>query len=209
MKRLLALMLAAALALSLVACGGGGTEDNNPPSGGNVDATSTDTPNGGGEDEVNTLAIGDTTANDRLDFTLTSLEFDTSYTDLSGNNMDYTASDGHTLAKITFAIKNTGKKSFSFQYIASIELDYNDGYLFSQGLGNTHGNPFQVKVGDTWRAVAATDSRDQIEPLDPATYEFSGYIEVPQEVQDSADTSLKVNIYLYGSGSPDFTYTVR
>lgn len=47
MKKLLALMLAAALALSLVACGGGGTGDNDPPttpSGGNGDVMSTDTP---------------------------------------------------------------------------------------------------------------------------------------------------------------------
>ncbi|NBI09252.1 hypothetical protein D1641_04365 [Colidextribacter sp. OB.20] len=48
MKKLLALMLVAALALSLVACGGGGgTGDNNTPSGGNGDTTSTDTPSGG------------------------------------------------------------------------------------------------------------------------------------------------------------------
>ena len=38
MKKLLALMLAASLALSLVACGGG-TVDTNTPSGGNGDAT--------------------------------------------------------------------------------------------------------------------------------------------------------------------------
>ena len=53
MKKLLALILAAALALSLVACGGGGTGDNNTPStpsGGNGDTTGTDTPSGGGED---------------------------------------------------------------------------------------------------------------------------------------------------------------
>ena len=53
MKKLLALILAAALALSLVACGGDGTGDNNTPStpsGGNGDTTSTDTPSGGGED---------------------------------------------------------------------------------------------------------------------------------------------------------------
>lgn len=52
MKKLLALMLAAALALSLVACGGdSGAGDNNTPSGGNGDTTSTDTPSGGGEDD--------------------------------------------------------------------------------------------------------------------------------------------------------------
>lgn len=44
MKKLLALMLAAALALSLVACGGGGTGDNSTPSTGNGDTASTETP---------------------------------------------------------------------------------------------------------------------------------------------------------------------
>jgi len=44
MKKILALMLAAALALSLVACGGGsGAGDNKTPSTGNGDTTSTDT----------------------------------------------------------------------------------------------------------------------------------------------------------------------
>lgn len=46
MKKLLALMLAAALALSLVACGGGGgAGDNNTPSGENGDTTSSIQPN--------------------------------------------------------------------------------------------------------------------------------------------------------------------
>ena len=55
MKKLLALILTAALTLSLVACGGGGTGDTNTPSGGNGGATSTDTPNGGGEDSTSSV----------------------------------------------------------------------------------------------------------------------------------------------------------
>lgn len=55
MKKFLALMLAAALALSLVACGGGGgADDTNTPSGGNGDTTSTDTPSGG-EDSATSM----------------------------------------------------------------------------------------------------------------------------------------------------------
>ena len=55
MKKLLAFMLAATLALSLVACGGssGAGDTNTPndtPSAENGDTTSTDTPSGGGED---------------------------------------------------------------------------------------------------------------------------------------------------------------
>ena len=57
MKKLLALILAAALALSLVACGGGsGAGDtktpNDMPSTEKGDTTSTDTPSGGGEDST-------------------------------------------------------------------------------------------------------------------------------------------------------------
>ena len=46
MEKLLALMLAVALALSLAACGGG-AGDNSTPSTGGGDTTSTDTPGGG------------------------------------------------------------------------------------------------------------------------------------------------------------------
>lgn len=53
MKKLLALMLTAALALSLTSCGGdSGAGYNNTPSTGNGDTTGTDTPNGGGEDST-------------------------------------------------------------------------------------------------------------------------------------------------------------
>ena len=57
MKKLLALILAAVLALSLVACGGGGgagdtNTTNDTPSTGNGDTTSTDTPIGGGDDST-------------------------------------------------------------------------------------------------------------------------------------------------------------
>ena len=57
MKKLLALMLAAVMALSLVACGGGGdnTGDNNTPSTGNGDETSTNTPSDGGEDSISNI----------------------------------------------------------------------------------------------------------------------------------------------------------
>ena len=66
MKKLLALILAAALALSLVACGGdSGAGDTNTPSTGNGDTTSTDTPSGGGED--NTQAANSMTKEEMLE----------------------------------------------------------------------------------------------------------------------------------------------
>ena len=60
MKKLLALILAAALALSLVACGGdSGAGDTNTPSGGNGDTTSTDTPSMTKEEILETAEDGD------------------------------------------------------------------------------------------------------------------------------------------------------
>lgn len=99
MKKLLALMLAAALALSLVACGGGGgTGDNNTPSGGNGDTTSTDTPSGGEDstpptdaettppeeehDIENQIALNDTKTTENFEVTLTRVEFADSLTNI-------------------------------------------------------------------------------------------------------------------------------
>lgn len=95
MKKLLALMLAAALALSLVACGGGsGAEDNNDtstPSTGNGDTTSNDTPSGGGEDstpESKVFHLGDTVTTDDIEITLIRVESDTTlYNNVATNNV--------------------------------------------------------------------------------------------------------------------------
>lgn len=87
MKKLLALMLAAALALSLVACGNdSGAGDTNTPSTGNGDATSTDTPSAGAETNTNkpsggedsttdTHKVGDTVETEYYSVTLKDIAF--------------------------------------------------------------------------------------------------------------------------------------
>lgn len=69
MKKILALMLAATLALSLTACGGdSGAGDTNTPSGGNGDTTSTNTPSGGNgtQTKEEMMENADTVTIDRL-----------------------------------------------------------------------------------------------------------------------------------------------
>ena len=76
MKKLLALILAAALALSLVACGGGsGAGDTNTPSGGNGDTTSADTPSGGEDSTTDTNKVGDTVETENYSITLKDITF--------------------------------------------------------------------------------------------------------------------------------------
>ena len=85
MKKLLALMLATVLTLSLVACGGGGGagDTNTPdstPSTENGDTTSADTPSDGGEEQGNNntntqYAIGDTFGTDAIECVITAADW--------------------------------------------------------------------------------------------------------------------------------------
>ena len=92
MKKTLALILTAALVLSLAACGGsGGTEDSNTSGTGNGDTTSTDTPSGGGEDstpENEVFHLGDTVTTDDIEITLIRVESgDTLYNNVATDNV--------------------------------------------------------------------------------------------------------------------------
>lgn len=113
------------------------------------------------------------------------------------------------MAKIGFKLKNTGNTSFSFQYIESLEINYNDGYLYHQGLANTSDNIFEVEYNDRWQMLKNFTSTTQLEALDNTEYKFVGYIKVPKEVETNIDKSLNLLIYLYNDDKPSFTYKIR
>lgn len=103
MKKLLALMLAAALALSLVACGNdSGAGDTNTPSTGNGDATSTDTPSGSGDNAQ--TADGDIlTSVDWLPLYGSKLVLNDDGTMMMGNNSGTWSQDGTSLT-LTYTV---------------------------------------------------------------------------------------------------------
>ena len=161
MKKLLALILAAALALSLVACGGdSGAGDTNTPSTGNGDTTSADTPSGSGEDstpdetsEPQGLKVGDTTKTNSFEFTLTSVDFanelntDTNNENFmlplaegenNSGNFHIKAPDGNILLTFTFTYNYIGKDGTNdpFYQLATPCISYGDGYTFD-GSKNT------------------------------------------------------------------------
>ena len=154
MKRLLALMLAAVLALSLVACGGGGgVGDNNTPSTGNGDVTNTDT-SSGGEDSTPTdeepqedtqyYQLGDTVSTDIFEFTLDTATMTIALNNRTANDgtagnyftpKEYdpkqdaenplVASKGHTYASFTYTVKNLDRASAKFHDGSFTSVEYN------------------------------------------------------------------------------------
>lgn len=237
MKKLLALMLAAALALSLVACGGGsGAGDTNTPSTGNGDTTSTDTSGGGGDSETSEpqgLAIGETAATDKIEFTLNNVLFSSSVVAYETDDYllpvkdDYdgeviTAKDGNILISISCTIKNIGKvkttgpsrplpNGYSMSAIsdikALIDIDYNGGYIFT---GSEYAPYGAIWTENGWNGYSTTI----IEPLTDAK-EYRCCFSVPKEVMENEDLSLNLVIYLPASDTGTdfstipFTYIVR
>ena len=235
MKKTLALILTAALVLSLAACGGsGGTEDSNTSGTGNGDTTSTDTPSGGGEDstpENEVFHLGDTVTTD-----------DTLYNNVATDNVrdeyylrptslltdeeleakkwqdeyiqkhygvspiTYEADDGRILVAFAFEVKSISKTALPIDTILErVDIDYNNGYIFEQ-------SELCAGIGGSWEdAYYATD--EKIEPLDSTVYEFRGYADVPEEVMNNTDSSLNLNVYLngrsHGRTTPDIVFNVR
>ena len=235
MKKLFALRLASALALSLAACGGGAG-----------DSTSTSKPSGGGEDstpENEVFYLGDTVTTDDIEITLIRVESgDTLYNNVATDNVrdeyylrptslltneeleahkrqeeyiqkhygvtptSYEADDGRILVAFAFEVKSISKTALAIDTILErIDIDYNDGYIFEQ-------SKLCAGIGGSWEdAYYATD--EKIEPLDSTVYEFRGYADVPEEVMNNTDNSLNLNVYLngrsHGRTTPDIIFNVR
>ena len=235
MKKLFALILASALALSLAACGGGAG-----------DSTSTSKPSGGGEDstpENEVFYLGDTVTTDDIEITLIRVESgDTLYNNVATDNVrdeyylrptslltneeleahkrqeeyiqkhygvtptSYEADDGRILVAFAFEVKSISKTALAIDTILErIDIDYNDGYIFEQ-------SKLCAGIGGSWEdAYYATD--EKIEPLDSTVYEFRGYADVPEEVMNNTDNSLNLNVYLngrsHGRTTPDIIFNVR
>lgn len=192
MKKLLALMLAAALALSLVSCGGGNDTPNN---GGNT------TPE---EPKDTLLKVGDTAQGQMFDVTVKSVEYIDSIPNgflldmwspaVKQTYQDVTAEEGFTIVKITYSFTYNGKDTGEFYF--GLTLDYDDGYTFN-GLGE-HALPAVTtgqKVGFEEKYV--TGEKTHFSVSDPLTYkgdEGVKYIIVNDEVISNTDKPFVLKI---------------
>ena len=193
MKKILPLILAVALTLSLAACGG---EIGDSPN--------TTTGNGENNQTSGVLKIGDTSTAGDWEFTLTGIEFsdavadennglyylrpaDDEYKSETGNSF-YTSESGDIFLFFTAELTYNGKESAeigsqSENYIG-FEIRYGDGYTF---------DTYEFAIADAQGADGSSlYVYDSIfEPLD-TNRECRGYFEVPLEVQSSESDSLKL-----------------
>lgn len=205
MKKLLALMLAAALALSLVACGGGGgTGDNDPPStpsSGSGGTTSTDMPSSGGEESENPsdapaddgtqLVIGETYSTPTFDITITGFDFSEKAINPNGDN-HIRPSDGNVTANLYYTIKYTGKGQAHETMFAPSALLYGDGYTF-----NLTKYWFYDEGVDGW----LNGSSNGIQPLTPE-FPCKACFFVPEEVENEKGNSLSIEFLNYNPDKP-------
>lgn len=227
MKKLLALMLATALALSLAACGGdSGAGDNNTPSTGNGDTTSTDTPSGGGEDnstppandgttnDAQTLSFGDTVTTEHFEFTPVFEGFanevanwpDENYLTPDGEfygDNPFKASEEKTLmwfsGTVNYIGGATSNEAFTFNY----KIIYDNDYEFTWNRdGCQDAYTDDIESGE-WERENGRFM--EFEPLSSKTVRhIRFYIEVPKQIEENTDKGLSVvfNITIFdGNGN--------
>lgn len=150
MKKLLAFMLAAAMTLSLVACGG----DNGPAAGGSSSSSSSGSSNPGSsgssagssqdssqepsqepEKEFTTATVGETVTLEGVDIELTTSEFQSDAEKLGGNISVSTHSDSNKYFWLLGTMTNVGKETISSWSVdCMVNIIFDDDYTYEGSL---------------------------------------------------------------------------
>ena len=178
MKKILPLILAVALTLSLAACGG---EIGDSPN--------TTTGNGENNQTSGVLKIGDTSTAGDWEFTLTGIEFSDAVAD-ENNGLYYLRPADDEYKSETGNSFYTAESGDIFLFFTA-ELTYNG--KESAEIGSQSENYIGFEIADAQGADGSSlYVYDSIfEPLD-TNRECRGYFEVPLEVQSSESDSLKL-----------------
>lgn len=225
MKKRLALILAAALTLSLTACGNKAGISNTSGGGdGTPNATTDTTNNGNGEKETpdseeekpdieNRIALNETKTTENFEVMLTKMEFADSLVNIK-NSEDYllpatqgstmTAGSGKTFLMFEMELKFIGKEGGAMA-IGGNTVSYGDGYIFSDYEAYALENgTWELK----WREENGNQTSYYItpEPLSDTVYKFRGYYELPVAVRDQEEEPLFMMVNIQGS---HFNYIIR
>ena len=194
MKKVLALLLAIALVLSLAACGGGSSSGNTSE---NTTTEATET----------VYSIGDTAKTDVAEVAVTKVEFADSYNDCYPD-------DGYQFACVTFTFKNIGKNTIPridkptdgwTKVLCSIPfVDYNNGYCFYVGDVKTKNHNYMDSLFQSNQTLV-----DSLAPLSNAV-NCTSAIYVPNEVATNTSAPLLIKVMVPKSeGTEIISYKVR
>ena len=215
MKKVLSLLLAFVMCLSLCACGGGNTDASVDDE---TTAPTTEAPVD--KDDVSTekeYSLGDTITTDIIEFSLTRVEFadqlkyatfstgeqpDAEYmlpTTEPQSNKTFVADEGYTFLSYSYSLKYTGKEEIEVETAMGISADYNNGYTF-----DVWSDAYM------WSNYVSIDGDTKLKPLDPLG-EGRGCMKVPEEVSTNSAAPLKINVSIpNGDGTTtDAVYIIR
>ena len=213
MKRAITLLLAAVMVLSLAACGGndGNTTtpsgDSTPTAATTPEETTTPSETPTIEPKQQILKIGETaTTPEFWEFTLVDVGLSRYIDEVIANNgfinrnflmpadsppranSPFMPDDGYGYLTISYYINYLGKTPLDFQISGTMEVDYNDGFIFPNDMDVSN---HYVKEEDTWKIV---HDRFDIRPLS-AAQEYRTTIKVPLEVIENTDMPLLLHVY--------------
>lgn len=185
MKRIIALLMALLVSISLCACGGGN---------GVSEPTETTVPS------VVKFAVGETASTEVIEFTLDSVEFadhlsltpgDEYLTPIAADaSGGLIPNDGKTFVWFSFTVKNIGKVELWSTAYDTMSLIYSDGYTFEV---DTHNN--FVRTDDNFYLLQRRNGILGLDVLSDAQT-YRGYIQVPTEVMENAGEPLELKISL-------------
>ena len=232
MKRIITILLAAVLMLSLAACSGNTTPSVNtttPPSGDDsTTPSSTPTPDiTPQESETQELAIGEMVKTDNFEFMLTRVEFAERVTNASFkvgegasnqqfllpttiqvDNSPHRAFDGYIYISYSYNIKYVGTSEISFNVQLPVELLYDSSFLFSVN-GNSNGGYSYHGTSATYSLENGNWSSSTDRMLSPFgsnnEFEVRAYIRVPIELVENCDAPLNMKFKL---DKNEFTYPI-
>ena len=188
MKKILLLVLASALILSLTACGG---ED--APTASDVSSTPSVAPSGTIENDSGLLVVGEPYSTGAFDITITGFDFTTNADNPNGDG-NFAPGDGYVTANVYYTIKYTGKAVGSSTLFKPSVLNYGDGYHFD--LTKFW---FYKESSNGW-----LNSGD-VQPLAPE-FPCKACFFVPEEVMAEKSNSLSISFL---NSSPEMVYSPR
>jgi hypothetical protein len=224
MKRLLTILSAAVLMLSMAACGDNTTPTSTtPPSEGNsTTPSSTSTP-----EPTPELILEETIATENFEFTLTRVEFAERVTNASfkvgegasnqqfllpttvqDDKSPHRAFDGYIYISYSYNLKYVGTAEISFNVQLPVELLYDSSFLFSVN-GSSNGGYSYHGTSTTYSLENGNWSSSTDRTLSPFgsnnEFEVRAYVRVPVELVENCDAPLNMTFRL---DKNEFTYPI-